>query len=113
MGIEEAVDFAAPEAFEAWMAAHGAHRRELWAAIFKKASGRQTVKFDQLIEIALCRGWVDVLTKGIDDLRYGIKFVPRKQGSNWSVVNRAIVCRLIAAGRMRPEGSALLPADLV
>lgn len=94
------------------MATHVALQRELWAAIFKKASGRQTVTCGQLLEIALCRGWVDVLAKGIDDLRYGIKFVPRKQGSNWSAVNRAMVCRLTAAGRMRPEGSVLLPADL-
>jgi uncharacterized protein YdeI (YjbR/CyaY-like superfamily) len=113
MGIEQAVDFATAAEFEAWMAAHHANERELWAAIYKKASKKQTVGFDPLLEIALCWGWVDVQTKGIDQERYGIRFVPRKPGSNWSATNRGIVCRLLAADRMQPSGAALLPPDLL
>lgn len=113
MGIEQAVDIAAAAEFEHWLTTHHAAERELWVAIFKKATKKQTVTFDELLEIALCHGWVDVQTKGIDDERYGIRFVPRRAGSNWSATNRRIVCGLIAAGRMRPAGSALLPADLV
>ena len=79
---------------------------------FKKASRKQTVSFDQLLEVALTRGWVDVQTKGLDEERYGIRFVPRKPGSNWSVTNRNIVKRLIADGRMKKAGEILLPADL-
>jgi uncharacterized protein YdeI (YjbR/CyaY-like superfamily) len=70
------------------------------------------VTFDQLLEVALCHGWVDVQTKGIDEERYGIRFVPRRPGSNWSPTNRAIVTRLLAEGRMRPAGLATLPGDL-
>ena len=112
MGIEAAIQIDSPEQFEAWLAANHAAAREVWAAIFKKASGKQTVGFDALLEIALCWGWVDAQTKGIDDERYGIRFVPRKPGSNWSATNRRIVCRLVADGRMRPGGSAVLPPDL-
>ncbi|MGI8478107.1 MAG: YdeI/OmpD-associated family protein [Thermomicrobiales bacterium] len=92
MGVEEAIDFATPQAFETWMATHGALRRELWAAIFRKASGRQTVTFDQPLEVALCRGWVDVLTKGIDDLRYGIRSIPRVRDTDWSDGSRVNGC---------------------
>jgi uncharacterized protein YdeI (YjbR/CyaY-like superfamily) len=60
------------------------------------------VSFDQLLEVALCHGWVDVQTKGIDEERYAIQFVPRKPTSRWSATNRATVVRLIAHGRMRP-----------
>jgi uncharacterized protein YdeI (YjbR/CyaY-like superfamily) len=112
VGIESAVDFASAEKFDQWMSANHASERELWAAIYKKSSKNQTVGLDSLLEIALCWGWVDVQTKGIDDERYGIRFVLRKPGSNWSVTNRGIVCRLLAEGRMQPSGSALLPADL-
>lgn len=113
MGVEDAVDFTTASQFDGWMAAHHATERELWAAIYKKSSKKQTVGFDSLLEIALCWGWVDVQTKGIDEERYAIKFVPRKPGSSWSAINRGIVCRLIAENRMQPSGSALLPADLV
>jgi len=113
MGVESAIPFDSVEQFEAWMVANHAAEREFWAAIYKKASGKQTVGFAPLLETALCWGWVDVMTKGIDEERYGIRFVPRKPGSNWSAINRKIVCRLIAGGRMQPSGAALLPADLV
>ena len=79
---------------------------------FKKSSQKQTVTFDALLEVALTRGWVDVQTKGIDEERYGIRFVPRKPGSNWSATNRKIVKRLIADGRMHEAGAARLPPDL-
>jgi hypothetical protein len=80
---------------------------------FKKASEKQTAAFDELLEVALTRGWVDVQTKGLDHERYGIRFVPRKPGSNWSTTNRAIAKRLLAEGRMKEPGKALLPPDLI
>jgi hypothetical protein len=79
---------------------------------FKKASKKQTVTFDELLEVAITRGWIDVQTKSLDEERYGIRFVPRKPGSNWSATNRAIISRLLGEGRLHPEGAALLPDDL-
>jgi uncharacterized protein YdeI (YjbR/CyaY-like superfamily) len=110
--IENGIQFNDTETFDAWLEANGKVERELWAIIFKKASKKQTVTFDELLEVALTRGWVDVQTKGLDDERYGIRFVPRKRGSNWSATNRTIVKRLIADGRMAKAGEILLPADL-
>ena len=80
---------------------------------FKKASKKQPVTFDELLEVALTRGWVDVQIKGPDDESYGIRFVPRKSGSNWSSINRIIVKRLLADGRMKKAGEDLFPADLL
>ena len=37
-------------------------RREVIVAIARKASGRQTVTFHELLEIAMCHGWVDTQT---------------------------------------------------
>ena len=85
---------------------------QVWVVIFKKASGKQTATFDELLEEALCWGWVDTQTKGADDERYSIRFRRRKPGSNWSPTNRGIVCRLLEQGRMTVAGSAMLPADL-
>jgi len=55
---------------------------------------------------------VDTQTKGIDDQRYAIRFVPRRPGSNWSATNRERVRRLQREGRMTPAGEAALPPDL-
>jgi uncharacterized protein YdeI (YjbR/CyaY-like superfamily) len=113
MEIEAAVPFDSANRFTDWMAANHAMERELRAAIFKKSSGKQTVRFDAHLDVALCWGWVDVKTKGIDTEHYGIRFVPRKSRNNWSATNRVIVCQLIAYGQTQLSGEAVLPADLV
>jgi uncharacterized protein YdeI (YjbR/CyaY-like superfamily) len=112
MDVSQAVPVASADAFDRWLHDHGASERERILAIYKKASGRQTVTFDELLDVALCHGWVDTQTKGIDDERYAIRFVPRRPGSNWSPTNREKVRRLLADGRMTPAGRAVLPDDL-
>jgi uncharacterized protein YdeI (YjbR/CyaY-like superfamily) len=112
MDVSQAVPVASAEELDRWLAGHGAGGRERVVAIYKKASGRQTVTFDELLDVALCHGWVDTQTKGIDDERYAIRFVPRRAGSNWSATNREKVRRLLAEGRMTPAGRAVLPDDL-
>ena len=98
--------------FVSWLTDHGASEGELWVEIYKKSSKRQTVTFDELLNAAICHGWIDVKTQSIDELRYAIRFVPRKPGSNWSEPNRERVRRLLADGAMTAAGIALLPPDL-
>jgi uncharacterized protein YdeI (YjbR/CyaY-like superfamily) len=97
---------------DCWLDEHGADESELIVALYKKSSGKQTVTFDELLETALCHGWVDTQTKAIDDARYAIRFVPRRPGSSWSARNRELARRLIEEGRMRPAGEAAVPPDL-
>ena len=110
--IDRAIDVRTPEEFERWLVGGGQHASEVVVAIFKKSSGRQTVDLTALQEVALCHGWVDTQTKRIDDERYAIRFVPRRQGSNWSATNREMAHRMIAAGRVAEAGRAVLPEDL-
>lgn len=98
--------------FDAWLAAHRSTKADFVAAIFKKTTGKQTISFEELLDVALCHGWIDVMTKRIDDETYAIRFVPRRHGSNWSRTNRDRVRRLVRDGRMQPAGAALLPPDL-
>jgi uncharacterized protein YdeI (YjbR/CyaY-like superfamily) len=112
LDVSRATPVATAGEFDGWLRDHGAAEREWVVAIFKKASGRQTVTFDELLDTALCHGWVDTQTKSIDDRRYAIRFVPRRPGSSWSPSNRDRVRRLRREGRMTPAGENLLPPDL-
>ena len=112
LDVSRAAPVSSADEFGRWLGAHGGSEAERVVAIFKKASGRQTVTFDELLDVALCHGWVDTQTKGIDDQRYAIRFVPRRPGSNWSATNRERVRRLRQQGRLTPAGLASLPADL-
>jgi uncharacterized protein YdeI (YjbR/CyaY-like superfamily) len=112
LDVSRATPFSSASQFDQWLRDRGTTERELIVAIFKKASGKQTVTFDELLETSLCHGWVDTQTKSIDDERYAIRFVPRRPGSNWSPTNREIARRLVREKRMAPAGVAALPADL-
>ena len=78
LDVSRATPVASAAELDRWLRDHGASRGERIVAIYKKASGRQTVTFDELLDVALCHGWVDTQTKGIDDERYAIRFVPRR-----------------------------------
>ena len=107
-----AVLMTSPADFDAWLREHGALEREVVVAMYKKSSGRQTVTVSQLVEVALCHGWIDSLGGRIDDDLTALRFTPRRPRSNWSPTNRATVKRLLAEGRMTPAGIAVLPPDL-
>jgi len=111
LDVSRAMPIASAAEFDQWLRDHGGDERDLIVAIYRKATGKQTVTFDELLGTALCHGWVDTRTKRIDDERYAIRFVPRRPGSNWSARNREIVRLLLGEGRMTPAGKAALPAD--
>jgi uncharacterized protein YdeI (YjbR/CyaY-like superfamily) len=98
--------FAGPEEFRAWLAANHATEREVFLGLYKKHTGRQTLTWVQAVREALCFGWIDGITRRIDEDAYCIRFTPRRRGSNWSAINVRHVEELLAAGRMHPSGIA-------
>jgi uncharacterized protein YdeI (YjbR/CyaY-like superfamily) len=112
MDVSGAILIASGAEFDRWLRANGERERDVVVAIYKKASGKQTVTIEQLQETALCHGWIDSHGQRIDDERWAIRFAPRRPGSNWSPTNRTRAHRLIDEGRMTPAGLAVLPPDL-
>ena len=64
----------------------------------------------ELVEEALCFGWVDSRPGTVDALRTKLYVAPRKRGSGWASTNKARIARLEAEGRMAPAGLAALEA---
>ena len=62
--------------------------------------------YAELVESALCFGWIDGQVRRIDDDFHMQRFTPRRARSTWSKVNRQKVAKLIEEGRMRPAGLA-------
>ncbi len=81
--------FADAEAFSAWLDANHAHASEAWLLFHKKGSGRASQTLSEVVDVALCFGWIDGLRKGVDGDSYKVRFTPRKQGSVWSAANAA------------------------
>jgi uncharacterized protein YdeI (YjbR/CyaY-like superfamily) len=92
------------EAWDAWLARHHASSPGVWLKIAKKGTGVATVTMPEVIEAALCWGWIDGLRHGHDDVYFRQRMTPRKRGSRWSRINRDKAEALIADGRMQPAG---------
>jgi uncharacterized protein YdeI (YjbR/CyaY-like superfamily) len=103
---QQAVFFDGPEAFEAWLDAHGGEAPEVWIKMAKKHTGVASLDWARAVEVALCFGWIDGKAQRIDDDWYLQRFTPRRPKSTWSKINRQKVEALTAAGRMRPGGLA-------
>jgi uncharacterized protein YdeI (YjbR/CyaY-like superfamily) len=104
--VSEAIYFASPEEFRAWLEEHHESEREVFVGYWKKATGKPSLTWSQAVDEALCFGWIDGVLRSVDDERHYQRFTPRKPGSNWSAINIAKVEQMRAEGRMRPAGDA-------
>jgi uncharacterized protein YdeI (YjbR/CyaY-like superfamily) len=76
----------------------------VWIQIYKKASGKKTITYQEALDEALCFGWIDGQAKSLDAQSYIQKFTPRGPRSMWSKKNRENIARLTKEGRMKPSG---------
>jgi uncharacterized protein YdeI (YjbR/CyaY-like superfamily) len=98
--------FEDPAQLDAWLHENGARETELWIKFAKKSSGLTSINYDQALDIALCHGWIDGLTRSVDESYYSQRWTPRRPRSKWSKRNCGKVEELIAAGKMLPAGLA-------
>ena len=98
--------FASDADWEAWLEEHHATSDGVWVKIAKKRTGIPTVAYPEVLDTALCFGWIDGRRKALDDTYFLQRFTPRRARSRWSQNNRDKVEALTGAGRMRPAGLA-------
>jgi uncharacterized protein YdeI (YjbR/CyaY-like superfamily) len=111
MQIGETLTALTPDDFHHWLEVNHHTKKEIWLVIYKKASGKTGISYDESIDEALCFGWIDSTAKSIDAEKYAQRFSPRRKGGNWTEANRAKARLLIAAGRMTEAGITMLPKD--
>ena len=104
--------FAKSEELREWFDANAADADEAWIGFYKKSSGRPSITWAEAVDEALCVGWIDSVTKGLDDDSFAIRFTPRRKGSTWSLKNIRRVEELRAEGRLRPAGLAVFEQRL-
>jgi len=97
-------------AWRAWLEAHHDAARGVWVASWRRASGRDPVSYEDLVEEAICFGWIDS-TANILDADRGLQLMtPRKPKSGWTRLNRRRVEAMEAQGRMTAAGRRAVDA---
>ncbi len=91
---------------EAWLEQHHATAEALVVGLHRKETGRRSITYPEMLEAALCFGWIDGIRGTLGDGRWTVRLTPRREKSGWSRVNIRKAQELMAAGRMRPAGVA-------
>ncbi len=97
-------------AWRTWLAGHGGREEGLWVVYRKKSSELEGPLYDDLVEEALCFGWIDSRVQRVDDERRMQWFSPRRSGGVWSSLNKARIERLIEDGLMTEAGHRAIEA---
>jgi uncharacterized protein YdeI (YjbR/CyaY-like superfamily) len=99
------IAFASDAEWEQWLEENHA-TDGVWIKMAKKATGIDSVRYPEVLDTALCFGWIDGRREALDESWFLQRYTPRRPRSNWSRINRDKAERLIAEGRMRPPGLA-------
>ncbi len=76
----------------------------MWVIQWRTVTGRRRLDYEELVEEALCFGWIDSTAKKLDDERSMITMTPRRPTSVWSRSNKDRVERLIVEDHMAEAG---------
>lgn len=99
----ERVEVHSVEALRAWFLENHAQPQSIWLVTWKKATPEKYVSTGEVLDEALCFGWIDGRRKKLDALRTMQLLSPRK-ASHWAQSYKERVRRLTDEGRMHPSG---------
>jgi uncharacterized protein YdeI (YjbR/CyaY-like superfamily) len=101
-----------PQEWRDWLLAEAASSDSIWLTVWKRAAGPGKLTYDDVVDEALCHGWIDSTVNRFDETSYLLLLARRKKGSIWSAVNKARIERLAAEGRMLESGQAVIDAAI-
>ncbi|MDN3692389.1 YdeI/OmpD-associated family protein [Chryseobacterium tructae] len=87
-----------------WLMQNHRSCQSIWLICNTKKSGLPTVSWSELVDEALCFGWIDSTRKTVDSNSFMQSYSKRKIKSNWSKINKEKVQKLIDEGLMQPAG---------
>jgi uncharacterized protein YdeI (YjbR/CyaY-like superfamily) len=100
------LSFASPAEWRAWLVENHSSAPGVWVSIAKKGSGIESVRYPEVLEEAICFGWIDGRRERLDERRFLQRFTRRRARSPWSRINREKAESLIELKLMAPAGHA-------
>ena len=100
----EQVEVTSRAQWRAWLEKHHMRTEGIWLITYKKIIPHKHLGWDDIVEEALCFGWIDSVARKLDEERRMLYLCPRKPRSVWSKVNKARIVELMASKRMADAG---------
>ena len=92
------------EDFRAWLEKNHDKAKIVELVIHKKHTGKPAPSHRELMEEAICFGWIDTIIRRVDENTFIRTFQRRNEKSNWSNNTLSYARKLIAEKRMTPHG---------
>ncbi len=90
--------------FRAWLKKHHKKEHKVRVILHKRHTGKGAPTHRELIEEAICFGWIDTTIKRIDENTFVRNFSKRTKNSRWSDNTLSYAKRLIKEKKMSGEG---------
>ena len=86
-----------------WLQENFETSEEAWLSFPTKSSGEPGITYNDAVEEALCFGWIDSITKNLDENHHVKRFTPRRKGSSYSRPNIERLIGLDSKGMIHPS----------
>ncbi len=80
--------FANRNEWRQWLEENFDKEKEIWLVYPKKTSGKPRIQYNDVVEEALCFGWIDSTVNTFDENNFIQRFTPRRPKSNYSQPNK-------------------------
>ena len=90
--------------FRKWLVMHHDSEDKVSVIVYKKHTGKSFPSHRELMEEAICFGWIDTILRKLDENRYIRTFSRRNKNSKWSDNTLGYAKDLIKQGKMTPSG---------
>ena len=92
------------KAWRNWLQKNHAVRQNVWLILYRKGTGIATLTYDEVVEEALCFGWIDSKPNKRDDESYFLFVSTRKPKSPWSAINKKRIEKLLHQNKIEDAG---------
>lgn len=87
-----------------WLQRHGQSAPGVWLCSWRSVTGKPRCPYPEVVEEAICFGWIDSTAGILDDERSLQLITPRKPKSSWTRLNRQRFADMEKAGLMTAGG---------
>jgi len=110
MDIETVVEATSREDLRIWLHQNSKSEKSCWILVkMTSNSNSNGLLYLDVVEEALCFGWIDGVKKKISETELLQRLSPRSSKSSWTELNKERVRRLEKLGLMKEEGRRVLP----
>lgn len=111
MEITLLLEFTQRQQLRDWLQENHAYAKECWVVMSRAKNPVGVLPYLDVVEEALCFGWIDSTMKRLPDGRLAQRLSPRRKKSHWTELNKERCRRLIQEGKMTDAGLNVIPKD--